>query len=396
MKKKLINFDPRDLQLDGFINSTTEASDINKLIKKWGRNNICPKHKVKFKKCCIPVIQKYGHISEKTLRFTKLVSELQSEFDLETSFTTLYKSFGYANKIRNSFLLNSEWGSINLKINPVVDCERTFENLNKLTSNYNEIEPIDYHQDIIELEEIYIMKKYRYSGMGTKWLNGLKSLCDKYGFSLYVIAGSIGYSKQVINSFKENSLLQSKRVNSDVEMTNNKRRALMFGMNLNWWKNLYNMSSEVVKTYEESVSKEMEKVNPLTDLVSSTNRKEDRKNYNDLQVKDSRKVSEWYRSNGFVTTTRPLTDWLILVHHRRLTNTNITYTGETHMICYHPKHLERMKKYRFLNLSNGRIDVSESYDYESTIKYIQFILTNNRTDLPYKDIVRELVFKEAS
>ena len=66
------------------------------------------------------------------------------------------------------------------------------------------------------------------------------------------------------------------------------------------------------------------------------------------------------------------------------------------MICYHPKHLERMKKYRFLNLSNGRIDVSESYDYESTIKYIQFILTNNRTDLPYKDIVRELVFKEAS
>jgi len=383
MNKNITDIEPQEYLLT----EGNEGTDINKQIKKWGRNNICPKHKVKYKKCCIPELQKYHHSSEKELRFFKLLSELMSQFDLCSFNNSFYKSFGYAGKVRDKITLMSSWGSVCLKISYPSDGIRYFEHSNLFTGNYDEVKPINFSEDMIELKEIYVKKEHRFDGLGTKVLTFLKSLCDKYSFSLYVISGSIDYSPVIYNHNINKEIKNIEEIESVIKTS---KRGFLAELNKFWWDSLAEIVRTQIKVYENSISPDMIKEDPTNEFYDD----DSFRTYNDLQIKDSSKITSWYSKNGFVPTLNIIGNWLFLKVRDSLNTTTVLAGGDMHMIYWNPKHLETMKKYQFVNLRTGSLE--DTYSYESTIKYVEYILEKDRTDLIFNDLDSEKVHKLAS
>ena len=107
--------------------------------------------------------------------------------------------------------------------------------------------------------------------------------------------------------------------------------------------------------------------------------------YHKKSIEDGMRIMKWYMKHGFVPTMSILNDWM-LSKIKGITMPCMNVNGDSFLIKYCDKHQSLLdKEYVFPHLNSGKFSLDETY--ESTSKYMTYLLKHRQTDLPFRDWV---------
>jgi GNAT superfamily N-acetyltransferase len=307
----------------------------------------------------------FGSTDDTRAKFNMIMIELQKKLELLTPFRGIYRTYGGYHHRDSEIWFTQEWGALLIRPTPKDDF-----NPNGLFSQ--KTMPDDR---IIELRELYVLKEYRHTGIGTKVLKTLKSLCNKYDFSIAVLSGSIRFSKKVHDMCLQDDKEYFNRI-STKPYQQWRKRGTLHGLKLKFFNQMIRVHKEKLWWYRNNVT------NDIMYKIPKMWKEGEFHIVNELQIEDGKKIKSWYERNGFTTSLSYVSDWAVNWMRNepiQLSNTG----GDSYSIWYCDKHLKNIKNVKIICINTGTL--KDSISLESTINYINFIQKYNRTDLPFKD-----------
>lgn len=354
----------------------TAVGYVKRQLKTMKPNDICPEHGKKFKKCCRPHLLKYGTTDERMTKWIKMMMKIQSEFNMETSMNTLWRTYGHFNE-DTQISMSSEWGYFGLTL----ERRKALMQDGFILDNETNSRSVIDKNEIVQLETIYVNKDYRGTGIGSKFINYFYDLCNENDFTITCVGGSIDFSANVYGHGKKNlKEIEDSRLN---DLTPNMRkRAVIFGLNPKYYEYYSFSIKERLETYDSNISKSDEKI-INEDLLDEYPEFKVEHPYNDLQVEDAIRIRNWYYKHGFVPSLGYLNDWLFM-KRKNIVRPCINDNNDTFLIKWCDKHKSIIEACSLVEIHTGifRDDIT----LESTNNYMKYLINHRTTDLPFRDI----------
>ena len=312
-----------------------------------GRNDKCPcGSDKKYKKCCMnkkneETASDYVKVSSRNRDYQNIMNEIMKKTGTRKCLPT-----DLEDQMHGNYLVHPQYGYIKL----------LKQNDNKEAFGNGIWE--DDSKKHFQIQEVYIKKEYRGDGLGSKWMDIIIDIADKYNHGLTLIASSISYYQDPDgkSSYEDNLKGLDQMVSLSTKVNQN-----FTPFNHQAIKDLYGYYDNIVSEWE---------INFESD------------SYDDDKRETNIRLVDWYKTKGFVVSATNMGSFIMEEDFTR--NFLNTKNKDLHMVRFNDG--DQLLEEPFpcmLNLrkSGIREDNPKLYDFHSTSSFCEYLYRSERYDL---------------